>query len=137
MVWKLRFCGDFAYDVSSLNGYLNSASPHYVNLQAFDEALHQRLRLHIGGHSRAVIDRLGFLSAPAMALGERPVRPRFVSRPPEGSGDGPSIISMFSSTSVFGAASTRSRPRVVQSPFLGGGLSVADSCHLLCSCVQF
>ena len=27
------FRGGLAYDVSSFNGYLNSASPHYVNLQ--------------------------------------------------------------------------------------------------------
>ena len=35
---------------------------------------------------------------------------KICQRPPEGSVDGPSIISRFSSTSVFGAASTRSHP---------------------------
>ena len=59
--------------------------PHFVNLQAFDEAFHPASSSSaLAGPPGRWSTRLGFLSAPAMALGERPARPRFVSGPRRG-----------------------------------------------------
>ena len=147
MFWKLRFHGDFAYDVFLLQWIFEFGVPPLRGSSAFDGALQfLRLRLLHRRAFRAVTTRLGFLSLHRWPRVSVSRSSKIGQRPLEGSVDGPSSISSTSVFVLYAFAGefpgTEPPPREATQ---GGPVSIsrrrvisfADSCHLLCSCVQF
>ena len=137
MVWELRFSRCSRLRRFLIQWIFKFGIPPLRESSAFDGALHLCLRLQHRRAFRAVTTRLGFLSAPAMAPGERlplvqdlPAAPGGIRRRP---------VDYFKVLLHFRLRSRlhEKPPRVVQSPFLGGGLSVLQilvtSCAHVCS----